>query len=236
MSSDRLHSVLLPPREQVASFDVDAQCTFTPLCPTELPVPEGDQIVDELNAQARFAAVRVGSKDAHSMKAKWLASAAHPPLSVIPNLPVGASLDIHWPAHAIVGTEGFTLLPGLPQPEQYDYFVWKGVEPHLHPYGACYHDLQDRMSTGVIEYLTLRGIRTVLVGGLALDYCVSTTALQLAKAGFAVWINSAATRGIAAHTCDLASARLKQAGVRFFDNAAVLVARSDTPKTAAFAG
>ena len=30
---------------KIASFDVDAQKGFTPLCPNELPVPEGDTIV-----------------------------------------------------------------------------------------------------------------------------------------------------------------------------------------------
>lgn len=37
---------------KVASFDVDAQNTFTPLCPDELPVAEGTDIVAQLNAQA----------------------------------------------------------------------------------------------------------------------------------------------------------------------------------------
>lgn len=34
-----------------ARFDVDLQCGFTPLCPNELPVCGGDEIVDELNGQ-----------------------------------------------------------------------------------------------------------------------------------------------------------------------------------------
>ncbi|MEO6678169.1 MAG: nicotinamidase, partial [Pseudomonas sp.] len=37
---------------KTASFDVDAQKSFTPLCPDELPVPEGDQIGSELNFMA----------------------------------------------------------------------------------------------------------------------------------------------------------------------------------------
>ena len=42
---------------KIASFDVDAQKGFTPLCPNELPVPEGDAIVPALNqlaARAQF--------------------------------------------------------------------------------------------------------------------------------------------------------------------------------------
>ncbi|MBD4503332.1 isochorismatase family protein, partial [Xanthomonas citri pv. citri] len=77
------------------------------------------------------------------------------------------------------------------------FFVWKGVEPDLHPYGACYHDLAERRSTGVIEYLRQNGVSHVLVGGLALDYCVKNTALQLRRAGFEVLLYLPACRAIA---------------------------------------
>ncbi len=56
----------------IVSIDVDAQKTFSPLCPQELPVAEGDTIVAELNAQAALADLRVMSKDAHSPSAKWI--------------------------------------------------------------------------------------------------------------------------------------------------------------------
>ncbi len=37
-------------REKTASFDVDPQHGFTSLCPDELPVPDGDEMVMELNS------------------------------------------------------------------------------------------------------------------------------------------------------------------------------------------
>ena len=46
---------------KIASFDVDAQKGFTPLCPSELPVPEGDAIVPALNQLAARAELRIGS-------------------------------------------------------------------------------------------------------------------------------------------------------------------------------
>lgn len=201
--------------EQVASFDVDPQYTFTPVCPNELPVPGGDEIAAELNAQARFASVRVGSKDAHSPAAAWVADADHPQFSPVE----GQDMDIRWAAHAVPGTKGFELLAGLPKPADYDFFIWKGVELDMHPYGACYHDLADRLSTGVIEFLKAKQIRTVIVGGLATDYCVKTTALQLRRAGFAVVINLGACRGIAAETIAAAIDEMKTAGVRFVNRA-----------------
>lgn len=210
--------MLLPDKKFVASFDIDAQNTFTPVCPDELPVAEGDQIAGELNAQAKYANVRVASRDAHSLNALWISDENHPPLSPIDGY---TDLDIRWPAHAIIGTKGFDFIDGL-DPKAYDFQVFKGIEPDKHPYGACYHDLADRLSTGVIEYLRQHGITTVICGGLATDYCVKTTALQLRKAGFNVILNKAACRGIAPDTIAIALDEMKKAGVVIVENAAEL--------------
>ncbi len=179
-------------KKVIASFDVDAQKGFTPLCPNELPVPGGDEIVPALNRIAELASVRVGSKDAHSPSAKWVVKDAADMLQ-----PTGLSeADITWVSHCVPGTAGFDLLDGLPSPKEYDYFVWKGIELDIHPYGACYHDLSGKLSTGVIEYLKANSITTVIVGGLAFEYCVATTCKQLADAGFEVLVYMPATRAL----------------------------------------
>jgi len=203
-------------RHNIASFDVDAQKTFTPICPDELPVPEGDQIVDELNANARFARIRVGSRDVHAGNALWIAKSSEEVLAPV----VGENIDVKWPEHAMLGTKGCELLDGLPHPiTGYDFMVSKGIDPDCHPYGACYHDLGDTKTTGIIEFLKANKITTVVVGGLALDYCVSTTVKQLCKAGFIVIVNLAATRGIAKETCDKAIEEMKAMGATVAENA-----------------
>lgn len=209
-------------RARSAAFDVDAQNGFTPICPDELPVSGGNEIVAELNAQAALASVRVGSKDAHSPHAVWIASADQPPLSSIEGEP---NADVRWPVHCVPGTLGFELLEGLPAVTAYDYFVWKGVEPDMHPYGACYHDLANHMSTGVIEFLRARDITTVVVGGLATDYCVRNTALQLKQANFEVIVNLAACRGVAAETTESAIREMREAGVRIVSSASEMEVR-----------
>lgn len=192
-----------------ASFDVDAQKGFTPICPGELPVPGGDEIAAALNEQAAYAKIRVGSKDAHSPAAVWVATQNDPQFSPI----LARDADIHWNRHCEVGTEGFELLDGLPHPMDYNFFVYKGLERDVHPYGACYHNLDwnssNRVSTGVIQFLNERRIDTVIVGGLATDYCVKTTALQLVEAGFGVVVNLKACRGIAQATIDAAIAEMR---------------------------
>ena len=208
-------------KKYIASFDIDAQNTFTPVCPEELPVSGGDEIAGELNAQAKFARLRVGSRDAHTLSALWLSDEKHAPLTVIEgNYP---DLDIRWPAHAIIGTKGFDFIAGL-DPAAYDFQVFKGIEIDKHPYGACYHDLANTLSTGVIEFLKLHGITTVICGGLATDYCVKNTVLQLKAAGFDVILNKAACRGIAPETVATALEEMTLAGVKFIESASELEA------------
>jgi nicotinamidase/pyrazinamidase len=203
---------------KTASFDVDAQKSFTPLCPDELPVAGGDLIGGELNVMASLASVRVGSKDAHTPQAPWVVK-THADMLQPTQL---EHADLTWVSHCVPGTEGFTLLDELPTPYEYDYFVWKGVEPDLHPYGACYHDLHNKLSTGVIEYLKSQGVERVIVGGLALDFCVKTTALQLAGAGFAVIIHLPACRAISEDGAAQAIVEMQRAGIVISTSRALL--------------
>jgi len=209
----------LPTKEKIASFDIDCQYTFTSACPEELPVPDGLTIVDELNAQAKYAKYRLGSKDAHSPSAVWLADEENPQFSPVE----GEHVDIRWVPHAMIGTHGFKLIDGLPKITGYDFFVWKGIEPDMHPYGACYHDLKNILSTGVIEFLRDKGVSTVIVGGLATDYCVKNTVLQLLKAGFEVIVNLGACRGIAEDTINSAIVEMKAQGAIIIDTVKVFI-------------
>lgn len=179
-------------KEKTATFDVDPQNTFTELCPEELPITGGQLIGRNLNRQAEYGSIRILSRDAHNEKALWIANNDNPQFKAIKN---HKNLDMFWNRHAIVGTFGFELIPEL-NIEDYDYQVLKGIEIDKHPYGACYHDLKDKETTGVIEYLKTKGITTVIVGGLALDYCVRKTCIQLFKAGFKVYLNLLATKAV----------------------------------------
>ncbi|MCF1487304.1 nicotinamidase [Pseudomonas sp. AA27] len=194
---------------KIASFDVDAQNGFTTNAPHELPVPDGHLIAPALNTMAQRASLRLGSKDAHPANAAWVVAE---PGQMLQPLTL-ANADLTWVSHCVPGTPGFELLPGLPAPIDYDYFVWKGVEPDLHPYGACYHDLAERRSTGVIEFLKVQQAQAIIVGGLALDYCVRTTALQLRRAGFEVLLYLPACRALSAEGAQAACAEMTRAGI-----------------------
>lgn len=203
----------------IVSIDIDAQKTFTPLCPAELPVAGGHQIVDELNAQAALADLRVMTKDAHSPVAKWLCAT---PTEILQ--PTGLpDAPEKWVAHAMVGTYGFELLDNLPAETDYDFCVWKGVSPELHPYGACFHDVREHLSTGLIEWLIVQDTQTIIVGGLATDFCVKSTVLQLLRGGhWRVIVNRAACHGISAHTVAIAWQEMAAAGAIILNNAAAI--------------
>lgn len=199
-------------REKTASFDVDPQLGFTPLCPDELPVAQGHLIADELNAQAALAGYRIVSKDCHPAEAPWV---THDPEEIM--TPVEGDypgLDVKWPPHCVVGTEGNRLIPGLPEENSYDMVVEKGTDPLNHPYGACYHDLAEKQSTGVIDWLKRQGVEEIIVGGLATDYCVKNTVLQLLRAGFGVIVNLGACRGVDKKTSSAAIDEMRKSGAR----------------------
>ena len=205
----------------IVAIDVDAQRAFSPLCPQELPVAEGDLIVPELNAQAALADWRVLTRDAHSAQAVWVVDT---PAQMLQALPY-PNADLTWVRHAEVGSEGFLPLPGLPAPEDYDFLVHKGLDTHMHPYGACFHDMAERISTGLLEWLQVRGADCVIVGGLATDYCVKDTVLQLCGHGqWQVLVNLAACRGIAAATTADATAQMQAAGAVLLPDAAAVAA------------
>ncbi|MBQ9724175.1 MAG: nicotinamidase, partial [Neisseriaceae bacterium] len=89
----------------IIAIDVDAQRTFSPLCPNELPVSQGDEIVEELNKQAKLSDFRVMSKDAHSKHSVWAVEKAEESLQPLNY----ANSDLTWRRHAEVGTDGFEL-------------------------------------------------------------------------------------------------------------------------------
>ena len=203
----------------VVAIDIDPQKTFTPVYTGELPLPFLDVIVAGLHAQAALADYRAVSKDAHSPAAQWLC-ASHAEILRPTGLPDAPE---SWVAHAMIGSRGFELLDGLPDVRGYDFCVWKGIEPDMHPYGACYHDHAGRLSTGLIEWLRDVRAQVLVVGGLATDFCVKESVLQLAKAGgWRVLVNRAACRGIAADSIARAWAEMAAAGTILLDDAAAV--------------
>lgn len=177
---------------ETASHCVEPQKGFTPLCPDELPVPGGNEIVDELVGQNEIVAFRTLSKEIHPPNAIWIATDDQPQFSAIR----GENVDLRWNPHCISGTKGVELIDGIGPITGFDFIVAKGFEPDMHPYSGCFHDHAKRISTGLIEWYRTRGVTTIIIGGLATNYCVAETCKDLSLAGFRVILNLGGCRGI----------------------------------------
>lgn len=202
-------------RATTAALDVDPQKGFSELCPSELPVAGALEIVDELIRNHQKAKLKLVSRDMHPPGAAWEAKTPANMLELV-GLP---EVDIKWNPHCVVGTPGVELLPGLPAVREYDFQINKGIDPDAHPYGAFYHDQAEKLSTGGIEFLRANQIDTVIVGGLALDFCVKKSIEQLIAAGFRVVLNLAATKAVFAESAPSVIEQLCALGVTCIEDA-----------------
>lgn len=209
-------------KSRTASFDTDCTNAFTELCPAELPVVGGQDIVPALNEQAKYASFRLGCKEIHGPNFPWVAGEENPQHKKIEGY---RHLDQYWNAHSMIGTFGAQLIAGLPKVTEYRYMAYKGMEPDMHPYGGLYHTMnwkEEPVSTGVIEVCLVEDINLVIVGGLAFDFCVKETILQFLDAGIEVIVNMEATRAVFPENIPAVCDELRKAGATIIFNTSEL--------------
>src|SRR5690606_36413187 len=99
----------------------------------------------------------------------------------------------------------------------------KGTDPTVDSYSGFF-DNGRRKTTGLGEWLRERGVDSVAICGLALDYCVKFTALDALSLGFATTLIHDATRAVELNPGDgeRAIQQLRAAGAEVVDSAAVL--------------
>jgi nicotinamidase/pyrazinamidase len=167
---------------------VDVQNDF---CPGgALALDDGEAVVAPLNRLASEYEFVVATRDWHP--------ADH--LSFASNGGV-------WPVHCVQGTPGAELRGGLDR-DAIDLVVDKGQAIDADGYSAF-------EGTGLERELRARGVDSVHVGGLALDYCVKATALDARRAGFDVIVHRDATRAVELQPGDgeRAVEELRKAGI-----------------------
>lgn len=101
--------------------------------------------------------------------------------------------QVLWPDHGLAGTEETQVHPDL-APDSLLYIHTKGTRPCRDSYGAM-EDALGR-SNGFNIRLRRHRVKRVFVFGLAFDFCVGDTAIQLAKLGYEVFIVIDATRSV----------------------------------------
>ncbi|WP_085745570.1 bifunctional nicotinamidase/pyrazinamidase [Pseudomonas sp. R45(2017)] len=208
----------MPISPRTALLVIDVQNDFIP--GGQLAVPEGDMIVPLINRLAGQFKQVVIAQDWHPAGHASFAS-SHPgrqPYDVI-QLPYGE--QTLWPDHCIQGSRGAEFHSGLDLPHA-QLVIRKGCNPDIDSYSAFLE--ADRVTTtGLAGYLKERGVDTVYMVGLALDFCVMFSALDARAAGFNAFVVLDACRAIDLNG-SLASAieRMQVAGVGLIQSTELL--------------
>lgn len=174
---------------------VDVQNDF--LMGGALAVPEGEQVIPVINtliAQARLRQVPIfASRDWHPTDHCSFVAQGGP-----------------WPVHCVADTEGAAYHPFVNLPDDCVHLLKATDKTHDVYSAAKGHDQAEHT---LVELLRAQDIKRVWVTGLALDYCVKASALDLAEAGFDTAVILPATRAVAPQTGAAAEQALAAAGV-----------------------
>jgi nicotinamidase/pyrazinamidase len=170
---------------------VDVQQGFTTLCPQELPVPGGLEIIPTVN---RLLALPWGRIDASQ---DW-----HPP----DHRSFFGERDNLYPPHCVMGTPGADFVPGLDTNRF--HAVWrKGFDRDFEAYAVT------AQHPGFPAVLRASGIANVVVCGLATNICCFFAARDLRRAGFRVAIVEDASAGIDVPAAGLFQAKTRAEGI-----------------------
>ncbi len=187
---------------------IDVQNDF---CPGgALAVAGGDDIVAGINAaMADFSAV-ILTQDWHPAGHSSFASTHDAAPMSMTEMPYGP--QVLWPDHCIQGTKGAAFHKDL-LTDRADLIVRKGYNPAIDSYSAFFEN-DKTTPTGLEGYLRTRRIDTLTLVGLATDFCVNFSAVDAAKLGFRVTVNTDLCRAIDFDgSLDAAKAGMKDAGV-----------------------
>lgn len=188
---------------------IDIQNDFLP--GGRLAVPAGDEIIPLVNElQPQFDLV-VATQDWHPAGHQSFAS-SHAGRSQFEQIDLHGLPQVLWPDHCTQASDGAALAPAL-HTERIEAIFRKGMNPEIDSYSAFF-DNGHRKSTGLADYLRGRGVREVVVAGLAADYCVYYSALDALAAGFATMVITDATRAISAEGWAAAQSDLRAKGAR----------------------
>ena len=162
---------------------IDVQNDF---CPGgALAVPEGDQIVDPINAIMSDFDTVILTQDWHPAGHSSFASEhdGKNPYELT-EMPYGP--QVLWPDHCVQGTEGARFHQAL-NVNGADLIIRKGYNPTVDSYSAFFEN-DHSTPTGLHGYCQTRGITRFTMVGLATDFCVRFSALDAIGLGYDVTV------------------------------------------------
>lgn len=116
--------------------------------------------------------------------------------------------QILWPPHCVQGTENAEILldEGL-----FEAIVQKGKDSRFDSYSAFKDD--GGAKTELDEILKAYDIENLIIFGIATDYCVKATSIDLIQAGYKVTVIQDLCRGVTPDTTAKALEEMKEKGV-----------------------
>jgi nicotinamidase/pyrazinamidase len=180
------------PSRETSLLAVDLQKGFTTLCPQELPVPGGLEIVPQVNRLLALPWARIDASQ------DW-----HPPN----HCSFLGRRDNLYPPHCVMGTPGADFLPRL-HTERFHTIWRKGFEPDRDAYAVT------AQHPAFVDLLRSAGIRTVMICGIATNICCFYSARDLRQAGFDVFLVEDASAGIDVPAANLLQATARTEGVQ----------------------
>lgn len=199
---------------------IDIQNDFVPN--GSLAVKEGDAIIPLVNElQNRFEHI-IATQDWHPANHCSFA-ANHVGKKVGELVEIDGLMHVMWPIHCVQNTKGAELVEGL-NTEKIMRIFYKGTDVNIDSYSGVF-DNGRKKATGMADYLREKGISDVYVVGLATDYCVKFTALDLVDSGFNTFLIVDACRGVNLQQGDVekALAECEKAGIRIMESDAILM-------------
>ncbi len=171
---------------------IDMQIDFLP--GGALAVARGDQIIPGINAIAQKFDHVLLTQDWHPVGHISFAS-SHPgkqPFSDTVEAAYGP--QTLWPDHCVQGTRGADLHPDIDIPHA-ELILRKGFRRDIDSYSA-FTENDGATPTGLAGYLRERKLNRLFFAGLALDFCVGSSAIAAAQLGFPSIVLEDLTRAV----------------------------------------
>lgn len=199
--------------KSTALIVVDVQNDF---CPGgALAVAGGDEVVPVINAMLPDFACKVFTQDWHPADHTSFAS-QHDGKSPFEMTTVSYGDQVLWPDHCVQGSTGAAFHADL-NADAADMIIRKGFRPQIDSYSAFFENDQTT-PTGLDGYLKTRGVTSVVLTGLATDFCVFYSAMDAVKLGYDVELRLNACRGIDMDgSLSAALTQMRDAGVKLID-------------------
>jgi nicotinamidase/pyrazinamidase len=186
---------------------IDVQNDFLP--GGALAVPDGDAILPVVREQMAAHALVVLTQDWHPAGHGSFASTHGAEPFSTTEMPYGT--QVLWPDHCVQGSTGAAFAADLPL-DAHRLLIRKGTNPAVDSYSAFFEN-DHTTPTGLGAALRELGVDSLVLVGLATDYCVKYTALDGRKLGFDVTVLEDGVRGIAPDTVAQAWDEMAAAGV-----------------------